>query len=93
MVLGYTQVSWDNLSGQERQPWSSNKVWAELTDNEKAAAALLGYLPPTWDNASGNEAQPASANKDWAELTACGEYIRIPQPLPALPVLRAHTYT
>ena len=37
-MLGYTQVSWDNLSGQEQQPWSSIKSWASLTDNEKAAA-------------------------------------------------------
>ena len=70
-VLGFTQVSWDNLSGQEPQPWSSEKAWFELSLNEKAAAVLLGYSQTTWDNNSGSEPQPASAVKSWAELTAC----------------------
>ena len=72
-MLGYTQASWDNLSGQEQQPWSSIKSWASLTDIEKEGAAVLGYTDITWDNDSGSEAQPASANKGWAELSACGD--------------------
>ena len=72
-MLGYTEVSWDNLSGEEVQPWSSLKSWAVLTENEKAAAVLLGYTEKSWDNDSGSEAQPASYNKFWSELTVCGE--------------------
>ena len=74
-MLGYEQVTWDNLSGEEQQPWSSIKSWASLTDNEKAAAVVLGYTATTWDNKSGSEANPASAAKHWAELTACGERV------------------
>ena len=70
-VLGYTQVTWDNLSGEEQQPWSSIKTWASLTDDEKAAAAALGYTQITWD--SKTEPQPASAAKSWAELTTCSD--------------------
>ena len=72
-MLGYTQVSWDNLSGKEQQPWSSIKYWASLTDNEKAAAAVLGYTATTWANDSGSEAQPASGDKAWAQLTSCSD--------------------
>ena len=70
-MLGYTQVSWDNLSGQEPQPWSGYKAWYELSLNEQAAVTLLGYTETTWDNESGSERQPASALKGWAELTMC----------------------
>ena len=73
MLLGYTQVSWDNLSGKEQQPWSSIKSWAALKSYEIAAAMLLGYTATTWDNESGSEVQPASADKSWGELTACGD--------------------
>ena len=86
VVLGYTQVSWDNESGNEPQPLSSNKAWAGLTNNEKTAAGLLGYTETTWDNVSGNEPQPASTDKSWVELTPCGESISIPRPL------RGHVY-
>ena len=72
-ALGYTQASWDNLSGKEQQPWSVIKFWASLTANEKAAAAVLGYTQVSWDNASGSEPQPASAAKSWTELTACAD--------------------
>ena len=72
-ALGYTQVSWDNLSGKEKQPSSIDKHWSELTDKEKAAAVVLGYSATSWDDESGSEPQPASADKHWAELTACGE--------------------
>ena len=70
VVLGYTQVSWDNLSGQEPQPWSWDKFWNELSVNEKAAIVLLGYDEKTWDNDSGMETQPDK--KSWAELSECG---------------------
>ena len=42
-ALGFTQASWDNLSGEENQPSSWKKYWAELTDKEKAAAVVLEY--------------------------------------------------
>ena len=71
-VLGFSQAAWDNLSGQERQPWSASKSWLELSVNEKIAAVLLGYTQRSWDNDSGSEPQPASAVKRWTELTACG---------------------
>ena len=72
-VLGYTPVSWDNLSGTELQPWSSIKHWFALTENEKAAAAVLGYTQPMWDNRSGSERQPVSFYKHWDELTTCDD--------------------
>ena len=80
VVLGYTQASWDNLSGEEKQPWSASKAWHELSTNQKAAALLLGYTQITWENESGSEPQPVSATKSWAELTACGsaEHYNIP---------------
>ena len=72
-ALGYTQTSWDNLSGDELQPASSIQRWSALTDNEKAAAAVLGYSQKAWDNESGSEPQPDSWDKSWAELTSCGD--------------------
>ena len=72
-MLGYTQVTWDNLSGREQQPWSSIKSWYALTASEKAAAAVLGYIQPMWDNRSGSERQPVSFYKHWDQLTACGD--------------------
>ena len=72
-ALGYTQVSWNNLSGRVRQPLSSLKSWNELNANEKAGAKLLGYTEQSWDNESGDQPQPASGDKFWNELTACGE--------------------
>ena len=71
IVLGYTEVSWDDLSGKTRQPWIASKSWRAFTDNEKIAAGLLGYNQTTWDNDSGSEPQPASAYKFWADLTTC----------------------
>ena len=70
-MLGYTQVSWDNDSGQETQPFSSYKFWASLLDIEKAAAMLLGYNRRSWDNKLGLITQPASFDKRWTELTSC----------------------
>ena len=66
-------MSWDNASGEERQPASTDKYWANLTESEKAAAVLLGYNGTIWDNESGSEPQPVSAIKHWDELTSCGE--------------------
>ena len=71
--MGYTQVTWDNLSGREQQPWSSIKSWYALTASEKAAAAVLGYIQPMWDNRSGSERQPVSFYKHRDQLTACGD--------------------
>ena len=82
-VLGYTQVSWDDLSGEEKQPVSSDKYWTGLTQHQQAAAIVLGYTKTTWDNMSGSEPQPASADKGWSGLTSCGKtclslYLRRP---------------
>ena len=72
-MLGYTQVSWDNLSGKEQQPLSYLKFWTSLSANEKAAAVMSGYTQVSWDNDSGLEPQPAWDTKRWAELTACAD--------------------
>ena len=74
-LLGYSQRSWDNISGKEKQPSSGYKYWSKLTVQEKKAAMILGYTAKTWDNSSGKEKQPASANKYWAKLSACGEHL------------------
>jgi len=73
VTLGYTKLSWDDESGQERTPLASFKSWAQLTANEKAGAALLGYTQSSWGDDSGSETQPASADKSWDELLLCGE--------------------
>ena len=72
-MLGYTEVSWNDLSGKEEQPWSSIKHWAALTDTEQKAAGLLGYTQKNWDNDSKQEPRPAAAFRFWAELAKCGE--------------------
>ena len=72
-MLGYTQVTWDNDSGEELQPWSTIKSWAHLSENEKAAAVVLGFSKIIWDNESGLQPQPPSIKKSWNELTLCGE--------------------
>ena len=74
-VLGYNQFMWDNLSGNETQPASHVKHWAELTVKERAAAVLLGYNQKAWDNESGSEPQPVSANMYWVKLTTCGKHV------------------
>ena len=70
-ALGYTAISWDNVSGKEQQPWSYIKSWSSLTSSEKAAAEVLGYSQKSWDNDSGFELPPASLYKYWEELTSC----------------------
>ena len=73
VLLGFTQVSWDDLSGQEPQPSSWSKYWDELSANEREAVRLLGYNQKVWDNDSGLEPQPIAFFKSWDELTKCGE--------------------
>ena len=63
-VLGYTRTTWDS-----RKPPSYYAYWAELTDEEAAAAEQLGYTEASWDNISGDEKQPAFASKKWFQLT------------------------
>ena len=70
-VLGYTQATWDDDSGQSRTPWPARKPWLAMSSTERSAAVLLGYTAATWDNVSGSEPQPAAADKTWAELTPC----------------------
>ena len=72
-MLGYTQKSWDNLSGREQLPWAFIKRWSSLTANEKEAAEFLGWTEVTWDDDSGLELPPVSSYKYWIELSACGE--------------------
>ena len=73
VTLGYTRLSWDNVSGKEEQPDSAAKAWADLTREEQAAAVALGYMETIWDNKSGKEKEPDSAAKFFAELTTCGQ--------------------
>ena len=72
-VLGYTQVSWENLSGNEPQPSSHTKYWSELRHSERVAAVVLGYTGKVWDNESGSEPRPASVDKQWSELSPCAD--------------------
>ena len=67
-TLGYTQNSWDNLSGYVGQPASSNRQWMQLTDRERRAAIRLGYRQTLWDGLETVPA-PASENKAWSELS------------------------
>ena len=70
-VLGYTQLSWDNLNDTERQPWQSRMPWASLNSLEQQSAQILGYTQLMWDDRT---SQPASFYKKWSQLTACGKY-------------------
>ena len=63
VVLGYTQVSWDNASGKEAQPASASKKWANLTTAEKSAATVLGYTEQTWSPVSVTKKTP------WSDLS------------------------
>ena len=73
-ILGFTQASWDNESGNEEQPSSADKGWKELTERERAAALVLGYTSDMWDTGT---PQPASTEKGWAELSSCGDAHRL----------------
>ena len=86
-VLGYTQASWNNLSGKEPQPSSSNKYWSKLRHSERVAAVVLGYTGKVWDNESGSEPQPASADKLWNELSPCADEGEYPNILRACPLI------
>ena len=77
-ALGYAAKSWDNLSGQETQPSSGSKYWAELTAKEQEAATVLGYTGKSWDNESGQEKQPASSALSWRQLKSCGKFVHTP---------------
>ena len=70
IMLGYTQVSWDNESDEEQQPLASFLSWAALTDEEKAAGTLLGYTATNWGNPS---LSPPVVEKSWSELTSCAD--------------------
>ena len=83
-MLGYTQVSWDNASGNERKPLAARKKWASLTDNEKLAVGLLGFTEMSWSTGLGYTIRSSSSiDKRWSELTVCtdGEDIFFVQPL------------
>ena len=64
-ALGYTQITWDNLSGNENEPSIVDKYWSEMTAQEKAALTVLGFTAKIWDNHSGREELPASWEKSW----------------------------
>ena len=73
-VLGYDEVSWDNESGRERQPWQSKMIWASMTMPQRRAVMLLGFTQATWDGRADASVRPASYSKKWSELTTtCGE--------------------
>ena len=62
VLLGYTQVSWDNASGREVQPGSASKQWTDLTTVEKSAATVLDYTEQTWSTFSATKKAP------WSDL-------------------------
>ena len=85
-VLGFTSVTWDNLSGSEQQPTTIEKSWVDLTDDERAAAMVLGFTRPVWDTLVAallllgldqpnwdNGGLPESLSKPWSQLSSCGE--------------------
>ena len=61
-LLGYTQASWDNASGDETQPASASKKWADLNTTERLAATVLGYTEQTWSTIS-------ESKTPWSALT------------------------
>ena len=71
-VLGYTQVTWDDVTGRELQPPSSNTSWYDLTHKERLAAMVFGHTATSWDNEK--EPQPADWDLYWAEMASCGQY-------------------
>ena len=71
-VLGYTQASWDDLTGKVTQPFSSIKYWASLTANEKAAAGVMGYNQVNWDNSTHcPKYHTPKFCPRWAQLKSC----------------------
>ena len=71
ILLGYTQVSWDNTSGKEAQPTSASKKWTDLTTVEKSSATALGYKEQAWGTVSVTKKTPWSA---LAMLTGAGMF-------------------
>ena len=63
VLLGYTQVSWDNASGKEAQPASASTKWTDLTTQERLVATVLGYTEQTWRTVSVMKKTP------WSDLT------------------------
>ena len=47
-ALGWNEQIWE--SDAPAEPASNSKAWAELSENEQAAARLLGYKANTWDS-------------------------------------------
>ena len=78
-MLGFSQRSWDNDSGKEKQPALFDKYWDSLSHKERLAGVLLGYTGTSWDNDSGSELQPTSLDMSWFKLEACGEHFFDPQ--------------
>ena len=64
LMLGYSQLSWDD-------PWpaAADKYFADLTTAEQKAAKELGFDAKTWDNESGNEERPAAWKTVYAKLS------------------------
>ena len=85
--MGYTQITWDNESGNENEPSIVDKSWSEMTAQEKAALTVLGFTAKIWDNYSGREEPPASWEKSWTRLSVCGENLLITRLLVAPPAL------
>ena len=70
VLLGYTQVSWDNASGKEAQPASASTKWTALTAQERLAATVLRYTEQTWRAVSVTKKTP------WSDLTVvAGEHM------------------
>ena len=63
-MLGFNKNSWDNVSGKEKQPKSSSKIWEDMTIDEKTALVVLGYDRHSWDHRT-----PFVLYKYWGELT------------------------
>ena len=82
--LGYTQTSWDNVSGKEPQPSSASKSWSDLTDEERKGAEGLGcYTHDFWVYTKGRP-----TDKSWSEMTSCGRNF----PIVCEPFFRHVTY-
>ena len=86
-ALGYTQITWDDESQNEKQPSHTDNSWSDMTVKEKALLKILGYTAKTWDNVSGKEEQPAAASTIWDDLSVCGENLLIARLLVAPPAL------
>merc|ERR1711937_1014140 len=59
-LLGYTQVSCDNVNGKQNHPKSTSKPWTGLTATQRAAAMVLGYAEQKWSKISHSKAKWSS---------------------------------